>query len=125
MKAHLTGLSAALLLLTVASTLPSRAEEAAQPSAPAATPSTPAATPSDTPAPTAVPRPSIVPKNAEPAQQPIAPQADDNAAPRRHRHYAHRRRYYGWHYAYWQPFPIYWPHLAHNRIYWSRIPWFF
>ena len=125
MKAHLTGFSAALLLLTVASTLPSRAEEAAQPSAPAATPSTPAATPADTPAPTAVPRPSIVPKNAEPAQQPITPQADDNAAPRRHRHYAHRRRYYGWHYAYWQPFPILWPHFYHSRIYWSRIPWFF
>jgi len=69
-----------------------------------------------------MPRPSILPKNAEPAPQPIAPQADD-AAPRRHRHYAHRR--YGWHYAYWQPFPIYWPHLYHSRIYWSRIPWFF
>ena len=123
MKARLIGLSAALLLLTVASTLPGRAEEAAQPSAPAASPSTPAATP-DTAAPAAVPRPSIVPKNAEPAQQPVAPQADEDAAPRRHRHYA-RRRYYGWHYAYWQPFPIYWPHIGHNRIYWSRIPWFF
>ena len=123
MKAHLTGLTAACLLLTVASTLPSRAEEAAQPSAPVANPSTPATTPADTAAPAAVPRPSIVQKNAEPAQQPVAPQADEGAAPRRHRHYAHRR--YGWHYAYWQPFQIYWPHLAHNRIYWSRIPWFF
>src|SRR5271163_2891972 len=109
MKAHLTGLAAVTLLLTVASTLPGRAEETAQPSAPAASPSAPAATPADTPPPAAVPRPSIVPKNAEPAQQPIAPQADDDAAPRHHRHYAHRR--YGWRYAYWQPFPILWPHL--------------
>jgi hypothetical protein len=121
MKTHLTGLAVALLL-TVASTLPGRAEEAAQPTAPAASPSTPAATPAEVP-PAAVPRPSILPKNAEPAQQPIAPQADDDTAQRRHRHYAHRR--YGWRYAYWQPFPIYWPHLSHSRIYWSRLPWFF
>jgi hypothetical protein len=119
MKAQLTGLAVALLF-TAASTLPGHAEETAQPPAPAASPSAPAATPAEPPA--TMPRPSILPKNAEPAPQPIAPQADD-AAPRRHRHYAHRR--YGWHYAYWQPFPIYWPHLYHSRIYWSRIPWFF
>ena len=29
-------------------------------------------------------------------------------------------------YAYWEPFPIYFPHLTrHHGIYWSRIPWFF
>jgi hypothetical protein len=122
MKAHLTSLAVALLL-TAASTLPGYAEETAQPSAPAASPSAPAATPAETAPPAAVPRPSILPKNAEPGQQPIAPQAGDDSAQRRHRHYAHRR--HGWHYAYWQPFPIYWPHLYHSRIYWSRIPWFF
>ena len=122
MKANLTGLAVALLL-TAGSALPGHAEDAVPPAAPAASPSTPAATPTDTPPPTTVPRPSIVPKSAEPAQQPIAPQADDNAAPRHHRHYAHR--HHRWHYAYWQPFPIYWPHIWHNRIYWSRIRWFF
>jgi hypothetical protein len=119
MKAHLTGLAVALLL-TVACTLPGRAEESAQPSTPAASPSTPAATPTEAPA--AVPRPSIAPKNAEPVQQPIAPQADDGT-PRR-RHYA-RRVGPGYRTAYWQPFPIMWPHFSRTRIYWSRIPWFF
>ncbi len=122
MKANFAGLAVALLL-TAASAPPTHAEDATPPAAPAASPSTPAATPTDTPPPAAIPRPSIVPKSAEPAQQPIAPQADDNAAPRHHRHYAHR--HHGWRYAYWQPFPILWPHLYHNRIYWSRIPWFF
>jgi len=122
MKAHLTGLAVALLL-TAASTFPGHAEDATPPAAPAASPSAPAATPAETTPPTAVPRPSIVPKSAEPAQQPIAPQADDTSVPRRHRHYA--RRHYRWHYAYWEPFPIYWPHIWHSRIYWSRIRWFF
>jgi hypothetical protein len=122
MKAHLTG-TAVALLLTVACTLPGRAEESAQPSAPAASPSTPAATPTDAPA--TVPRPSIAPKNAAPAQQPVAPQADDGNAPRR-RHYARRvGPGYGTRTAYWQPFPIYLPHFYHSRIYWSRMRWFF
>ena len=122
MKANVTGLAVALLI-TALSTLPGHAEDATPPAAPAVSPSAPSATPADAPPPTTVPRPSILPKGAEPTQQPIAPQADDNAAPRRHHHYAHRR--HGWRYAYWQPFPIYWPHIWHNRIYWSRIPWFF
>jgi hypothetical protein len=122
MKANLTGLAVALLL--TASTLPGHAEDATPPAAPAASPSAPAATPADTPpTTTTVPRPSILPKSAEPAQQPVAPRADDNAPPRHHRHYAHR--HYDWRYAYWQPFPFYWPHIWHNRIYWSRIRWFF
>ena len=25
--------------------------------------------------------------------------------------------------AYWEPFPIYWPHFYHRRIHWNRIPW--
>jgi hypothetical protein len=120
MKAHLPGL-AVVLLLAAASTL--HAEEAAQPPAPAASPSAPAVAPADTPPPAVVPRPSLVPKNAEPTQQPVAPQADDNLTPRRHPHYA--RRHYGSRYAYWQPFPFYWPHFYHNRIYWGRIRWFF
>ena len=48
------------------------------------------------------------------------------AAPR-HRRYAHRHwhRYGYYRTAYWEPFPIFWPHFYHNRIHWSRIPWLF
>ena len=104
MKTHFAGLAVAALLV-VAPAIPGHAEDAAT-----------GAT-STAPPPVSVPRPSIVPKTAEPS----SPQAD--AAPRRHRHYAHRRYYYR-HYAYWEPFPVYLPHFYRHRIYWSRIPWF-
>ena len=51
------------------------------------------------------------------------PPASNETAPRRR--YAHHYRRYGYYRtAYWEPFPIYWPHLYHNRIHWNRIPWF-
>jgi hypothetical protein len=106
MKTHFAGLAVAAFLV-VAPALPGHAEEAA-PAAPAATPAAP---------PVSVPRPSILPKTAEPS----SPQADAEPAPRRH--YAHRHYYYR-HYAYWEPFPVYLPHFYRHRIYWSRIPWF-
>ena len=118
MKAPLTGLAIATLLLA-GTALPGFAQDAAkQPPAPAADTASPPPAANDT-----VPRPSIAPKAAEQA----APAADNEPAPRR-RHYAHRYRYHRYgHYrvAYWEPFPIFWPHVHHNRIYWNRIPWFF
>jgi hypothetical protein len=111
MKTHCTGLAVAALLV-IGATHPGYAEDAAAPAAPAAT-QTEAPPPS-------VARPSIVPKTAEPASTPLA----DEAAPR-HRRYAHRHWRYGYYRtAYWEPFPIYWPHLTHSRIHWNRIPWF-
>jgi hypothetical protein len=115
MKSHLTGVALAALL-AIGATLPGHAEDAAKPAdttAPAA--AAPATSKADTPA--SVARPSIAPKNAEPASQPSATEAE----PRRHRRYArhHYRRY-----AYWEPFPIYLPHFRHHRITWGRIPWF-
>ena len=96
-----------------AHTLPGFAQDAAQQPAAAPTASPPAAS-TET-----VPRPSIVPKAAEPA----APAADNEPAPRRP-HYAHHYRRYGYYRtAYWEPFPIYWPHFYHNRVHWNRIPW--
>jgi hypothetical protein len=111
MKRHFSAAVAAALLVTAAS-LAARAEDAAP--APAATPAEPA--------PSSVARPSIVPKAAEPKVDASVKPADAEPAPRRHRRYAHRhyRRY-----AYWEPFPIYFPHFSRHRIYWSRVPWFF
>jgi hypothetical protein len=86
----------AVAFLLTASTLAAKAEDAAPESA------APAAAPTEN-KPASVARPSIVPKTS------------DTAA---HRHY---RRY-----AYWEPFPIYFPRFTrHHGIYWSRIPWFF
>jgi hypothetical protein len=117
MKSHLTGLAAASLLV-IGSILPGDAEDTAAPKAPAApaTTQTPAATQTEAP-PASVPRPALAPKTAEPA----SPPADAEPAPRHHRRYAHPhyRRY-----AYWEPFPIYWPHFYRSRIHWNRISWF-
>ena len=112
MKSHFTGLAFAALLVA-ASALPGYAEDAA---APTAAPAAPAAGQTEAP-PASVPRPSLAPKTAEPASTPVAAEP----APRQRR-YAHRhwRRY-----AYWEPFPIYWPHFYRSRIHWSRIPWAF
>jgi hypothetical protein len=114
MKTHLTGLTIAGWLV-IASILPGHAEDAAAPEAPAAT--QPAAPPPS------VPRPSLVPDAAEPA---AAPSSSD-AEPARHhiRRYAHHHRYGYYRAAYWEPFPIYFPHLYHNRIHWSRVAWIF
>jgi len=108
MKSHFTGIALAAMLVVGAS-LPGHAEDAAKPAEPAATKAE---------APLNVPRPSLAPKTAEPASPPPATEA----APRRVRRYArhHARRY-----AYWEPFPVYLPHLHRHRIYWNRTPWFF
>jgi hypothetical protein len=119
MKRHFSTAVAAALFVTAAS-LAAKAEDAVAP-APAAPA---AAAPTDS-APANVARPSIVPKANDTAAKPDAsakPQADAEPAPRRHRRWA--RRHYR--YAYWEPFPIFFPHFTrHHGIYWSRIPWFF
>ena len=72
------------------------------------------------PGPRSCRRPMIPPPSP---MQALKPQADAEPAPRRHlgAGLAGTIRY-----AYWEPFPIYFPHLTrHHGIYWSRIPWFF
>jgi hypothetical protein len=112
MKPHFTGVAVAALLV-VGFTLPSLADDAA----PAAAP--PPAVQTEAPPPS-VPRPSIVPNTAEPAPAPAA--AEPAPSPRRTAH-RHRRGYGSYRAAYWEPFPIYWPHLARNHIHWNRVPW--
>jgi hypothetical protein len=114
MKTPLMSGLAIAAVLVASSALPGFAQDAAK-QPPAAETASPLPASNET-----VPRPSIVPKTAEPA----APTADNEPAPR-HRHYAHRYHRYGYYRtAYWEPFPVYWPHMRHNRIYWNRIPWF-
>jgi hypothetical protein len=74
----------------------------------------PAARPGDRPA--DVPRPSIMPKTVEGT----AP-AQTEATPRKSRRYARKnyRRY-----AYWEPFPIYWPNYYRHHLSWRRVAWF-
>ncbi len=114
MKFHFTGLAIAALLI-VGPILPGHAEDAAAPK----DTMTPAATQTKAPPPS-VPRPSLAPKIAEPASPETT--AEPTPSPQRrmvHRH-SHRWGYYRT--AYWEPLPIYWPHLYHQRIHWSRIP---
>jgi uncharacterized membrane protein len=131
MKTHFTGLVTGLVtglalaaLLTIGSTLPGFAEDAAPPKEIMAQP--PAAK-TETPPPS-VPRPSLAPKTAEPASAPVAepaqrPVAEPAQRPPRRYARRHWRGYYRT--AYWEPFPIYWPHYYHHRIHWGRIPWMF
>ena len=115
MKSHFIGLAVAALLVT-APALPGFAEDAAAP----ATPPAPAAAAKTETPPPSMPRPSIVPTAAPPASAPVA----EEPAPR-HRRVAHRWRGNGrYRTAYWEPFPIYWPHLYRNQIHCNRIPWF-
>ncbi|MFT4115778.1 hypothetical protein [Bradyrhizobium sp.] len=115
MKMHALGIAAATLFLT-ASALPARADDT--PAATTAAPAEPAQATQPAQPPTSVPRPAIVPKSAEPA----APQASSEPAPRtapKRTAQRHHRRY-----AYWQPFPVYWPHIYRSHVVWNRIPWF-
>jgi hypothetical protein len=116
MKTHFTGLALAALL-TIGSTLPGYTEDAAKPAVSAAPPAAQTETP-----PPSVPRPSLAPKTAEPAPTPAA-----EPASRPHRRYARRHQWrYGYYRtAYWEPFPIFWPHLYRHRVHWNRIPWMF
>ena len=105
---------AATALLLAALNAPCRAEDAlTTPPAATAQPTQGdvKSTPSD------VPRPSITAKSTDTT----TPDAASEPAPRHRRHYAHR--YYR-HYAFWEPFPIYLPHLYHSRIVWNRVTWF-
>jgi hypothetical protein len=121
MRVRYLALSAATLMLMAATDLSARADDTA-PAAPQAPPATTAPPPATSDAPPAnVPRPSIVPQSTDKGAEPVAPQTSDDTTPRRHRHYAHRRHL---RYAYWEPFPVYWPHIYRGRIYWNRIPWF-
>jgi hypothetical protein len=87
------------------------AEDAASPAAPAN-----AATPAASDRPASMPRPSIVPKSSEATPAP----ASETTA-RKPRRYAskHYRRY-----AYWEPFPLYIPHLHRHTVSWRRLAWF-
>ena len=116
MKPHFTGFAVATLIV-IGFTFPSLAEDAPVPAAPPA----PSAAQTEAPPPS-VPRPSIVPKTAEPASAAAA--AEPAVRPRRTAH-RHWRRYGTYRTAYWEPFPVYWPHLYRNRIHWNRIPWIF
>src|SRR4030081_2754355 len=121
MKTPFTGLAVAAVLV-IAPALPGYAEDAAAPRATPAptTAQTPASAQPEAPLPS-VPRPSLAPKTAEPASPPVAAEP----ARRPQRRYAHRYRRYGtYRAAYWEPFPIYWPHFYRSRIHWNRIPWF-
>ncbi len=128
MKTSLIGVAVAALLV-FGSTLPGFAEDPPASQTPAVqtpaaqAPATPPAAQTEAPSSTA-PRPAIVPKAAE--ATPPTPAADTDSAPphRRYAHYRHRR-YGTYRTAYWEPFPIYWPHFYHNRVHWNRIPWLF
>ena len=112
MTNNLKGIAAAVLPLA-AFNVPCRAEDA-----PATPPAAAQTTQDGSKAPPAdVPRPSITAKSTDTA----TPDNISEPAPRHRRHYAHR--YYR-HYAYWEPFPIFFPHLYHNRIVWNRVSWF-
>jgi hypothetical protein len=122
MKSYVTGIAVAALLV-IGPTLPGYAEDTAAPAAPSATRAEP---------PPSVPRPSLAPKPAEPATAPAAskttePDVKSASDERpRHRRYAHRYGRYGYYRtAYWEPFPLLWPHVYRNRIHWNRIPWAF
>jgi hypothetical protein len=125
MKPHLTGLALAALI-TIGSALPGSAEDAAPPKEIMAQPP---AGKTEPPSPPSVPRPSLAPKAAEPASAPVAEPASrpvNEPAQRPHRRYAHRRHWRGYYRtAYWEPFPIFWPHYYHHRVRWNRVPWFF
>ncbi|MGQ0686225.1 hypothetical protein [Bradyrhizobium sp.] len=83
------------------------AEEAANAPANAATPT------SDRPA--NAPRPSIAPKTVEGTPAP----ATEPAVRKRRYAKKHFRRY-----AYWEPFPIYWPSYYRHHLTWRRVAWF-
>jgi hypothetical protein len=119
MKLYFTSI-AVVALLVIGPTFPGHAEDAATPAATQAEP------------PPSVPRPSLAPKKAEPPTAPAASKATEPDAkttsdePPRHRRYAHRYHRYGYYRtAYWEPFPIFWPHVYRSRVYWNRIPWAF
>jgi hypothetical protein len=117
-KAHKDTARVAAVARKDSATTPAAAAPAVEAAPATEAAATPPAAQADAPS-GAVPRPSIVPKTSEPA-------ADAEPAAPRHRRYAHYRHHrYGYYRtAYWEPFPIMWPHFYHNRVHWNRIPWF-
>ena len=113
MKTRSLGIAFAALL-AFAPVRGNAAEEGANTAAPANA-ATPASGPNDRP--TNVPRPSILPKTTETTP---APAASETTA-RKPRRYArkHYRRY-----AYWEPFPVYWPNYHRQHLPWRRLAWF-
>jgi hypothetical protein len=119
MKMIYTRLTVATLLLA-ATYAPSHGEDAVAP--PPSVPPAESAPNSQTDMPSSgapraspVPRPSIVRKIADTTP------AQPTDAVRPYRRHADRRYQ---RYAYWEPFPLYLPHLYHQRVSWSRIRWF-
>lgn len=107
MKTYFRSFAAAALLIA-ATSLPGYAEDAA-----------PAAT---TPSPAASAPAETTPTQAQPPKAADAtPDATSEPTAHHRRHYAHRHH---WRYAYWEPFPVFWPHVYHSRIVWNRVPWF-
>lgn len=76
----------------------------------AATAATPAAGPAS------APRPSIGPKTTEATPAPAA--ETSSPKPRRYARKQLRR------YAYWEPFPMYWPSYYRHHLTWRRVAWF-
>ena len=107
---------AGALLLVSATALPGHAEDA--PKAPPA----PAASQTEAP-PLSVARPSLAPKTVQAWRNSKEYKENrkigDRYADRHHRRYGYYRS------AYWEPFPIYWPHFYRHGIHWNRIPWAF
>jgi hypothetical protein len=60
---------------------------------------------------TSVPRPAIVPKTSDAASA-------TETTPRKPRKKNLRR------FAYWEPFPVYWPSYHRRHLTWQRIAWF-
>jgi len=75
---------------------------------------TPATDPGNRPA--SVPRPSIAPKAGEAAPAPAT-----ETTPRKSRRSAKKQLH---RYAYWEPFPVYWPSYHRHHLTWRRIAWF-
>jgi hypothetical protein len=108
-------------MLLAATYAQSRAEDAVLP-APPATPaaSAPAAEANTRPPggspPASVPRPSLVPNTTDTASE-----KPTITAARPYRRHVYRRSQ---RYAYWEPFPLYLPHVFRRRVHWSRVRWF-
>jgi len=119
MKTPIYGLALAALL-AVAPAFAGHAEDATTPPPQTETPAqtqTQTTTQAQSP-PVSVARPAIVPQATE---LPPSRDAAAGTAPPQQGHSARRRdRGYA---SFWQPFPIYVPHLYRNRIVWSRLPW--
>ena len=113
MKTRSLGIAFAALL-AFAPVRGNAAEDAANTTAPANA-ATPAAGANDRA--TDAPRPSIVPKTTETTPAPAASETTASK-PRRYARKHYRR------YAYWEPFPMYWPSYYRRHLTLRRVAWF-